>query len=114
MLTGACTSGITALPNFTADTAFDLLTSACISGVTALPNCVADTAFDLLTGACISGEDQIFLAGGAIRKINYRGPFSTEGVSPNLFMYDRHFGSWQVKSKMNYGRSQFALTMLDG
>ena len=54
------------------------------------------------------------MAGGAIRKINYRGPFSAEGVSANLFMYDKTFGSWQVKAKMANGRSQFALAVVDG
>ena len=54
------------------------------------------------------------MAGGAIRKINYRGPFSAEGVSSNLFMYDKTFGSWQVKAKMSNGRSQFAFVVVDG
>ena len=66
------------------------------------------------TGACITGDNQLYMAGGAIRKINYRGPFSAEGVSSNLFMYDKTFGSWQVKAKMTNGRSQFALAVVDG
>ena len=65
-------------------------------------------------GACITGDNQLYMAGGAIRKINYRGPFSAEGVSANLFMYDKTFGSWQVKAKMANGRSQFALAVVDG
>ena len=62
----------------------------------------------------MTGDNQIYLAGGAIRKINYRGPFSAEGVSANLFMYDKQFGSWQVKAKMNHARSQFCLAVVDG
>ena len=74
----------------------------------------AFTLFFPTLGACTTGDNQIFLAGGAIRKINYRGPFVTEGVSPNLFLYDKTFGSWQVKSKMQHGRCQFSLVMVDG
>lgn len=68
----------------------------------------------VLIGVCVSGQNLVYLAGGANRRINYRGPFSAEGVSSNLFVYDCTVGSWQVKAKMNHGRSQFSLLMTDG
>ncbi|XP_071116430.1 kelch repeat and BTB domain-containing protein 8-like [Haliotis cracherodii] len=65
-------------------------------------------------GCAISGDNQIFLAGGAIRKINYRGSITTEGVSNNLYMFDQIEGAWQTKAKMHMSRSQFSLTVVDG
>ena len=62
----------------------------------------------------ITGDNQIFLAGGAIRRLNYRGPFAAEGVSSNVYTYERQFGSWQVKAKMLQSRSQFCLAVVDG
>ncbi len=68
----------------------------------------------LFVGACVTEDNQIYLAGGAIRKISYRGPFSTEGVSPNMFLFDRSCGSWQVKAKLQHARTQFVLAVVDG
>ena len=62
----------------------------------------------------MTGDNQIYLAGGAIRKTDYRGPLVTEGVTTSLFLFDKSFGSWQVKAKMNFGRAQFALVLVDG
>ena len=67
-----------------------------------------------VTATCTTGDNHIYLAGGAIRKINYRGPFITEGVSQNLFLFDKNFGSWQVRAKMLQGRCQFGLVVVDG
>ena len=71
-------------------------------------------AMHLFSGTCITGDNQVFLAGGAIRKVNYRGPFSSEGVAANMYSFDQNFGSWQVKAKLNMGRCQFALVVVDG
>ena len=65
-------------------------------------------------GCAISGENQIFLAGGAIRKINYRGSITTEGVSNNFYIYDQTTANWQMKAKMHMSRAMFCLTIVDG
>ncbi|XP_069104186.1 kelch-like protein diablo [Argopecten irradians] len=65
-------------------------------------------------GCAITGDNQIYLAGGAIRKINYRGSITTEGVSNNFYIYDQVDRSWQTKAKMHMSRSQFGLTIVDG
>ncbi|XP_076095876.1 kelch repeat and BTB domain-containing protein 8-like [Mytilus galloprovincialis] len=65
-------------------------------------------------GCAITGENQVYLAGGAIRKINYRGSITTEGVSNNFYMFDQLECAWQTKAKMNMCRSQFSLTVVDG
>ncbi|KAK3096186.1 hypothetical protein FSP39_024171 [Pinctada imbricata] len=65
-------------------------------------------------GCAITGENQIYLAGGAIRKINYRGSITTEGVSNNFYVFDQIEKNWQSKAKMHMSRSQFCLTIVDG
>ncbi|XP_005111835.1 kelch-like protein 20 [Aplysia californica] len=65
-------------------------------------------------GVASTGDNQIYLAGGAIRKINYRGTITTEGVSNQVYMFDQAEASWQPKAKMNMIRSQFSLVIVDG
>ena len=69
---------------------------------------------DSFAGCAISGDNQIFLAGGAIRKINYRGSITTEGVSNNFYIYDQTTSNWQMKAKMHMSRAMFCLTIVDG
>lgn len=66
-----------------------------------------------ILGCAITGENQVYLAGGAIRKINYRGSITTEGVSNNFYMFDQLECTWQTKAKMNLCRYQFSLTVVD-
>ena len=54
------------------------------------------------------------MAGGEIRQADQNGAFLTEGVTASLFLFDKTFKSWQVKAKMNYARSRFALVLVDG
>jgi hypothetical protein len=68
----------------------------------------------IVLGCAITGENQVYLAGGAIRKINYRGSITTEGVSNNFYMFDQLECTWQIKTQMNMSRSQFSLTVVDG
>uniref|UniRef100_A0A0B6Z9M0 BTB domain-containing protein n=1 Tax=Arion vulgaris TaxID=1028688 RepID=A0A0B6Z9M0_9EUPU len=65
-------------------------------------------------GVASTGDNQIYLAGGAVRKINYRGSITTEGVSNNFYMFDKTEATWQPKARMNMSRSQFSLTIVDG
>ncbi|KAL3848473.1 hypothetical protein ACJMK2_019327 [Sinanodonta woodiana] len=65
-------------------------------------------------GVAITGDNQIYLAGGAIRKINYRGSITTEGVSNNFYVFDQISGTWQTKAKMHMSRAMFCLTIVDG
>ncbi|GFN78954.1 upf0672 protein c3orf58 [Plakobranchus ocellatus] len=65
-------------------------------------------------GVTSSGDNQIYLAGGAIRKINYRGSITTEGVSNALYVFDQTEAAWQTRAKMHMSRSQFSLVVVDG
>uniref|UniRef100_A0A2C9MAJ6 BTB domain-containing protein n=2 Tax=Biomphalaria glabrata TaxID=6526 RepID=A0A2C9MAJ6_BIOGL len=65
-------------------------------------------------GVASTGDNQIYLAGGAIRKINYRGSITTEGVSNNVYVFDQSEATWQPKAKMQMSRSQFSLIIVDG
>ncbi|XP_060554452.1 kelch-like protein 12 [Ruditapes philippinarum] len=65
-------------------------------------------------GCAITGDNQIYLAGGSIRKINYRGSITTEGVSNLFYIYDQSSASWIQKMRMNVSRSMFNLTIVDG
>jgi hypothetical protein len=67
--------------------------------------------YDFLSAACTTGENHVYLAGGALRKSRYQGPFHSEGISKNLFLYD---GSWQVRAKLLHSRYQFSLVFVDG
>lgn len=65
-------------------------------------------------GVTSTGDNQIYLAGGAIRKINYRGSITTEGVSNCLYVFDQTEIGWQSRAKMHMSRSQFSLVIVDG
>ncbi|XP_059153102.1 kelch-like protein 17 [Physella acuta] len=65
-------------------------------------------------GVASTGDNLIYLAGGAIRKINYRGSITTEGVSNHVYVFDQSEASWQPRAKMHMSRSQFALVIVDG
>ncbi|WAR03750.1 KLH20-like protein [Mya arenaria] len=65
-------------------------------------------------GCAITGDNQIYLAGGSIRKINYRGSISIEGVSNMFFVFDHTSLSWVQKAKMQIPRCMFDLTIVDG
>lgn len=65
-------------------------------------------------GVASTGDNQIYLAGGAIRKINYRGSITTEGVSNHVYVFDQSEATWQPKAKMHMSRSQFCLIIVDG
>lgn len=65
-------------------------------------------------GCAITGDNQIYLAGGSIRKLNYRGSVTTEGVSNSFYVFDQIEKSWTSKAKMNMSRSQFSLVIVDG
>ncbi|XP_052256287.1 kelch-like protein 12 isoform X2 [Dreissena polymorpha] len=65
-------------------------------------------------GCAITGDNQIYLAGGSIRKINYRGSISIEGVSNTFYVFDHASLTWVAKARMNIGRSMFNLTIVDG
>lgn len=69
---------------------------------------------DLIIGCAITGDNQIYLAGGSIRKINYRGSISIEGVSNLFYIFDHFTSTWVSKAKMNAARSMFNLTIVDG
>ena len=62
----------------------------------------------------ITGDNQIYMAGGALRKINYRGSVTTEGISSNLYLFDQTSATWITKAKMHLSRSQFSLVIVDG
>ncbi|BFZ14222.1 hypothetical protein BsWGS_17260 [Bradybaena similaris] len=65
-------------------------------------------------GVASAGDNLIYLAGGAVRKINYRGSITTEGVSNNFYVFDQTEASWQPKARMHMSRSQFSLVIVDG
>ncbi|XP_076435308.1 kelch repeat and BTB domain-containing protein 8-like [Babylonia areolata] len=62
----------------------------------------------------ITGDNQIYMAGGALRKINYRGSVTTEGISSCLYLFDHTAAQWTAKAKMHTTRSQFSLVIVDG
>ncbi|XP_014782728.1 kelch-like protein diablo [Octopus bimaculoides] len=64
-------------------------------------------------GCAVTGDNQIFVAGGTLRKVNYRGS-QPEGLSSNLVMFDQVSASWIVKARMKSPRTQFCLTIVDG
>ncbi|XP_013398965.1 kelch-like protein 28 [Lingula anatina] len=66
-----------------------------------------------MPGCAVTGDNQIYLAGGALRKINYRGSVCTEGVCDSVFMFDYATKTWVSKVAMEMKRYQFALTVLD-
>ena len=68
----------------------------------------------LFLGCAITGDNQIYLAGGSIRKLNYRGSVTTEGVSNHFYVFDPLEKSWTCKAKMHMSRSQFSLVIVDG
>ncbi|CAG5133354.1 unnamed protein product [Candidula unifasciata] len=65
-------------------------------------------------GVASAGDNLIYLGGGAVRKINYRGSIMTEGVSHNFYVFDQTEASWKVKARMQTPRSQFSLVIVDG
>ncbi|ESP03276.1 hypothetical protein LOTGIDRAFT_137657 [Lottia gigantea] len=62
----------------------------------------------------VTGDNQIYLGGGAIRKINYRGFITMEGVCSGFYLFDQLEATWTCKTKMMVSRSQFTLTVVDG
>lgn len=64
-------------------------------------------------GCAVTGDNQIYVAGGTLRKVNYRGS-QPEGLSSNLVMFDQVSATWVVKARMKSPRSQFCLTVVDG
>lgn len=65
-------------------------------------------------GCAITGDNQMYLAGGSIRKINYRGSISIEGVSNMFCVFDQTSLTWVQKAKMQMSRCMFNLTIVDG
>ncbi|KAK6167195.1 hypothetical protein SNE40_021287 [Patella caerulea] len=65
-------------------------------------------------GVAVTGDNQIYLAGGAIRKINYRGSITMEGVCNGVYQFDQLEAAWTCKTRLLVARSQFTLTVVDG
>lgn len=68
----------------------------------------------LFAAVAITGDNQIYMAGGALRKINYRGSVTTEGIANNLYLFDQTSATWVSKARMHMSRSQFSLVIVDG
>ncbi len=61
----------------------------------------------------MTAEGQVLVAGGALRKLSFRGPFTTDGLSAGVFMFDPVSATWVVKSKLDTGRAHFLLAVVD-
>ncbi|CAH1781616.1 unnamed protein product [Owenia fusiformis] len=67
-----------------------------------------------MPAAAVTGDNKIFLSGGTVRKFNYRGSISNEGVVQSLYMFDDVSCVWLVKKPMIYARFHHKLTVVDG
>jgi hypothetical protein len=71
-------------------------------------------------GVCVTGDNEIYLAGGALRKLGHsrhdgnRVSIMPEGVSPNVFTLNIGLRTWDAKIRMNQQRCQFPLVVVDG
>lgn len=67
-----------------------------------------------MPGCAVTGQNQIYVAGGMIRKLNYRGSMQGDEVSNMLYQYNCSTKSWEIKTKLRHARAQFTFTVVDG
>jgi hypothetical protein len=65
------------------------------------------------SGCCVAGDHDVYLAGGSVRKLNYRGSITSEEVSNYLYLFNCSSRTWEVKAKLKQPRSQLVLVAVD-
>ncbi|XP_064639633.1 kelch-like protein 40a [Lineus longissimus] len=66
-----------------------------------------------MPGCCVAGDHDVYLAGGSVRKLNYRGSITSEEVSNYLYLFNCSSRTWEVKAKLKQPRSQLVLVAVD-
>jgi len=71
------------------------------------------------SGTCVTGNNDIFVAGGSIRKLGHANARQVpivihECVSANLWAFSVNDRSWEQRTSMRYARCQFSMVVVDG
>ena len=71
---------------------------------------------DFVAGTCVTGNNQIFLAGGSIRKLgrmNGRHATVPECMSSDVWVLNVNQRKWEQRASMSRARCQFSLVVVD-